>query len=57
MYLYVSLKPQTMKKLNALLTISSVLIASSSLFFAMFGQFQAMLLGLSISLALTLFIK
>jgi hypothetical protein len=46
-----------MKKFNAILTITTVLIACSSLFFAMFGQFEAMLLGLSISFISSLFIK
>lgn len=46
-----------MKKLNGILTITTVLIGCTSLFFAMFGQFQAMLLGLTVSFAITLFIK
>jgi phosphatidylserine synthase len=46
-----------MTKRNSLLTILTVSIACSSIFFAMFGQFEAMLLGLTISFINSLFIK
>jgi uncharacterized membrane protein len=46
-----------MTKRNSLLTIAAVLIACTSLFMAMFQQFEAMLLGLTISFITSLFIK
>jgi hypothetical protein len=50
-------KQNTMKKLNAFLTIGSVLIACTGLFFAMFGQFEIMLLCISTSFITSLLIK
>jgi hypothetical protein len=46
-----------MKTLNAILTISTVTIACTSLFFAMFQQFELMLISLSFSFFTSLFIK
>lgn len=46
-----------MKTLNAILTISTVAIACTSLFFAMFQQFEMMLLSLTIAFINSLFIN
>lgn len=43
--------------LNATLIISAVVVSIFSLGFAMFGQFDAMLIGLGIAFTTSLFIK
>jgi len=46
-----------MTKKNSFLTIATVLIACTSLFMAMFQQFETMLICLLISFITSLFIK